>query len=200
MHQASIRLNYLNGNRVSSTVCWNVRQVSLMAQQKNGSSKGPGFWGRVGQRLNNFFHGNGLLTNRELNRLAGTGILYLCCQIRVQRGRQNPYVSYASDVLSVAGSATGHPTAGYIGSALSVGNDYGTVNLTLTAGSFVPVVGEAIGAVGIVKDAAALPAGFITNNIMAPMIINQLQQEANPVTPDGQQVPIQQYCQAAGFC
>ncbi len=33
VHQASIRLNYLNGNRVSSTVCWNVRQVSLMAQQ-----------------------------------------------------------------------------------------------------------------------------------------------------------------------
>jgi hypothetical protein len=37
VHRASIRLNYLNGNRVSSTVCWNVRQVSLMAQQQTAS-------------------------------------------------------------------------------------------------------------------------------------------------------------------
>jgi hypothetical protein len=35
VHQASIRLNYLNGNRVSSTVVFEGRPVSLMAQQQN---------------------------------------------------------------------------------------------------------------------------------------------------------------------
>jgi hypothetical protein len=35
VHQASIRLNYLNGNRVSSTVVFEGRQVSLMAQQQS---------------------------------------------------------------------------------------------------------------------------------------------------------------------
>jgi hypothetical protein len=39
VHQASIRLNYLNGNRVSSTVVFEGRQVSLMAQQQNGASE-----------------------------------------------------------------------------------------------------------------------------------------------------------------
>jgi len=38
VHQASIRLNYLNGNRVSSTVVFEGRQVSLMAQQQSGTS------------------------------------------------------------------------------------------------------------------------------------------------------------------
>ena len=37
VHQASIRLNYLNGNRVSSTVVFEGRQVSLMAQQQNAA-------------------------------------------------------------------------------------------------------------------------------------------------------------------
>ena len=36
VHQASIRLNYLNGNRVSSTVVFEGRPVSLMAQQQIG--------------------------------------------------------------------------------------------------------------------------------------------------------------------
>ena len=39
LHQASIRLNYLNGNRVSSTVVFEGRQVSLMAQQNTQTSK-----------------------------------------------------------------------------------------------------------------------------------------------------------------
>jgi hypothetical protein len=41
VHQASIRLNYLNGNRVSSTVAFEGRQVSLMAQQPT-SQGNPG--------------------------------------------------------------------------------------------------------------------------------------------------------------
>jgi hypothetical protein len=40
VHQASIRLNYLNGNRVSSTVVFEGRPVSLMAQQQSSSSTG----------------------------------------------------------------------------------------------------------------------------------------------------------------
>jgi hypothetical protein len=36
LHRASIRLNYLNGNRVSSTVVFESRPVSLMAQQQSG--------------------------------------------------------------------------------------------------------------------------------------------------------------------
>jgi hypothetical protein len=35
VHRASIRLNYLNGNRVSSTVAFEGRPVSLMAQQQS---------------------------------------------------------------------------------------------------------------------------------------------------------------------
>ena len=38
VHQASIRLNYLNGNRVSSTVVFEGRPVSLMAQQQSTTS------------------------------------------------------------------------------------------------------------------------------------------------------------------
>jgi len=37
VHRASIRLNYLNGNRVSSTVVFEGRPVSLMAQQQSAS-------------------------------------------------------------------------------------------------------------------------------------------------------------------
>ena len=38
VHQASIRLNYLNGNRVSSTVVFEGRQVSLKAQQQSSQT------------------------------------------------------------------------------------------------------------------------------------------------------------------
>ena len=38
LHQASIRLNYLNGNRVSSTVAFEGRPVSLMAQQQTANA------------------------------------------------------------------------------------------------------------------------------------------------------------------
>jgi hypothetical protein len=41
VHQASIRLNYLNGNRVSSTVVFEGRPVSLMAQQQSGNPGQP---------------------------------------------------------------------------------------------------------------------------------------------------------------
>jgi hypothetical protein len=42
VHRASIRLNYLNGNRVSSTVVFKGRQVSLMAQQQNSAAGSGG--------------------------------------------------------------------------------------------------------------------------------------------------------------
>jgi hypothetical protein len=42
LHQASIRLNYLNGNRVSSTVVLESRQVSLKAQQQTYGKQADG--------------------------------------------------------------------------------------------------------------------------------------------------------------
>ncbi len=80
------------------------------------------------------------------------------------------YVTAAADALSVAGTVTGHASLGRVGAAVSVRNDHGVQNLVMTGASFVPVVGEAVGAVGIVYDVGDFAGHWITNNIMAPMI------------------------------
>jgi RHS repeat-associated protein len=59
----------------------------------------------------------------------------------------NPYVAVGADALGIAGAATGHPGGGRVGAAISVLNDPGVPNLVMTGMSFVPVVGEAVGAV-----------------------------------------------------
>jgi hypothetical protein len=87
-----------------------------------------------------------------------------------QEAEPNGYVTAAADALSVAGAATGHASLGRVGAAMSVGNDHGVQNLVMTGASFVPVVGEAVGAVGIVYDVGDFAGHWITNNIMSPMI------------------------------
>jgi len=82
----------------------------------------------------------------------------------------NPYVAVGTDALGVAGAATGHPGLGRVGAAISVTNDPSVPNLVMTGMSFVPVVGEAVGAVTAVQDVGLLAGKWITNNVMAPMI------------------------------
>jgi RHS repeat-associated protein len=141
------------------------------AQQQNGSSKGPGFWGRVGQRLNNFFHGNGLITNAELDGIVGAGTMGRILSVEEVKPEPNPYVSLGLDALGTAATLTGRDGLAK-GAAIGSGfYDPSPMNLLLNGGSLVPgTLGEAFGPITVVYDAGGLAGGVVTNNIMAPMI------------------------------
>jgi hypothetical protein len=81
----------------------------------------------------------------------------------------NQKVALGADALGVVGEATGHAVLGYAGSALSLANDPSVQNAVMTGTAFVPVVGEAVGAVGVVSDVGTSVGNFITNHIEAPM-------------------------------
>lgn len=101
-----------------------------------------------------------------------------------QEVEPNPYVAVGTDALGIAGAATGHPTLGYVGSAISVKNDPGVPNLVMTGMSFVPVVGEAVGAVTAVQDVGLLAGKWITNNVMAP-VLNAAPPQITRLEPPG---------------
>ena len=153
----------------TASVVRNAWLESLKAQQQNGSSKGPGFWGRLGQRLGNFFHGNGLVTNAELE---GIGVLTIVPgSVHEVEPEPNPYVSLGLDALGTAATLTGHDG---LAKGASIGSgfyDPSPMNLLLNGGSLVPgTLGEAFGPITVVYDAGGLAGGVVTNNIMAPMI------------------------------
>lgn len=111
----------------------------------------------------------------------------------------NPYVAVGTDALGVAGAATGHPTLGYVGSAISVNNDPSVPNLVMTGMSFVPVVGEAVGAVTAVQDVGLLAGQWITNHVMAPMLNAAPAQTMDD--GNGHTIPTPEaQCVASGMC
>jgi len=131
---------------------------AIQAQQQNGSSGGTGFWSHVGNLLHLHSWNYGMRESVTMTIEPGS------------ESEPNPYVAVGTDALGIAGAAAGHPTAGYVGSAISVKNDPSVPNLVMTGMSFVPVVGEAVGAVTAVQDVGLLAGKWITNNVMAPMI------------------------------
>lgn len=84
-------------------------------------------------------------------------------------GEPNPYVAVGADALGIAGAATGHLGLGIAGALASLGNELSVPNAAMNGISFVPVVGEAVGAVTAVQDVGSLVGQFITNNILAPI-------------------------------
>jgi RHS repeat-associated protein len=87
------------------------------------------------------------------------------------KSEPNQAVAVGADALALAGAATGHPgLGGRVGAAISVANDPSVPNLVMTGMSFVPVVGEAVGAVTAVQDVGLLAGHWITDNVMAPML------------------------------
>jgi hypothetical protein len=127
------------------------------AQQK-------GFWGWLGHGFNNLFHAH------SWNYIKATVTVEQGPMIPIRPSGPNPYVSVGADALSIAGAATGHPAVGYAGAAISVKNDPSPANLILTGASFVPGLGEAVGAETAVQDVGLLVGKWVTNNIMAPVL------------------------------
>lgn len=158
MHQGLKAGKYLIAVGDTNSLVGNAWLESLKAQQQNGSSGGTGFWSHVGNLLHLHSWNYGMRESVTMTIEPGS------------ESEPNPYVAVGTDALGIAGAATGHPTAGYVGSAISVKNDPSVPNLVMTGMSFVPVVGEAVGAVTAVQDVGLLAGKWITNNVMAPMI------------------------------
>lgn len=139
------------------------------AQQQNGSS-GPGFWGRLGQRFNNFFHENGFVTNAELDQVHGAFTSMYIVPGSVQEIEPNSYITLGLDAAGIGATLTGHAYAeGGIAAGSSIYNP-DPMNLGLNGMSLVPGVGEAAMPLTVVNDVGGLAGGVITNNVMAPML------------------------------
>lgn len=170
------------------------QEAEARAQQENpGSSNGPGFWGRMGQRFNNFFHSQGLVTNSELPdsilSLQGPG----------EASEPNPYVSLGLDAFGAAAAVTGHDVIGDATGVASAYHDPSLVGLVLTGGSMIPVVGDAFVPISIVYDAGSLADGVIQNNVMAPMI-NAIPGNTMD-NGQGYSIPTpEKQCEDAGMC
>ena len=82
---------------------------------------------------------------------------------------QNSYVDPTINLgLNVAGA--GFKNLLGPASITSLVRDHGLGNTLMTAGSFVPVIGEAVTAVNILSAASEIAGVWITNNILAPML------------------------------
>lgn len=173
------------------------RFASLAQQQ---SSSGLGFWGRLGQRFNNFFHSNGFVTNAELDQIHYSTSSYIVPGSVHMIDEPSPYVSLGLDAVSTAATLTGHDALAK-GTALGSGYyDPSPLNLLLNGGSLVPgTFGEAFGPITVVNDAGGLAGGVIMNNVMAPMISTI---PGNTMgNGNGISVPTPEAtCAASGFC
>jgi RHS repeat-associated protein len=147
---------------------------------------GTGFWSHA----SNLLHGHSW--NYDMRESV---------TVRILSSKPNPYVTAAADTLAVAAEATGRKLLGSLGALLSLANDQSPVNVTMTVGSFVPVAGEAVGAVGIVYDVGDLAGHFITNNVMAPMLAaappEKIDDSNGHLIPNPAQAD---ECQALGGC
>jgi RHS repeat-associated protein len=193
---AAIQQEMINGADAATALQDNQDQQQR-AQQQSGSaaqqqssdssSKGTSFWSHVGNLLQGHSWNYGMRESVTMTIEPGS------------ESEPNPYIAVGTDALGVAGAATGHPGLGYAGSAISVENDPSVPNLVMTGASFVPVVGEAVGAVTAVQDVGLLVGKWITNNVMAPMINSipgNTMDNGNGIsipTPEAQ-------CVASGMC
>jgi RHS repeat-associated protein len=145
--------------------------LSPLAQQQSGS--GPGFLGRLGQRLNNFFHNNGLVTNAELDQVHGAFSSAYIVPGSVHEIEPNSYVTMGLDAAGIGATLSGHAyLAGGIAAGSSIYNP-DPMNLGLNGMSLVPgIVGEAAMPLTVVNDVGGLAGGVITNNVMAPMLMS----------------------------
>lgn len=88
-------------------------------------------------------------------------------RIVTEARERNPYVAIGTDALGIVGAR--YPKVGYLGSAISVVNDPSATNVAITGAAFIPVVGEAVGAVTAVQDVGQpLAQGFV-DHVEAPM-------------------------------
>jgi hypothetical protein len=142
-----------------------------LAQQQ--SSSGTGFWGRLGQRFNNFFHNDGFVTNAELDRVHGAFTSAYIVPGSVHVIEANSYVTLGLDAAGIGATLTGHAyAAGGIAAGSSIYNP-DPMNLGLNGMSLVPgALGEAAMPLTVVNDAGGLAGGVITNNVMAPMVMS----------------------------
>jgi hypothetical protein len=75
------------------------------------------------------------------------------------------------DAIGTAAALTGHDTVAHGAAITSGAYDPSPINLGLNAGSLVPgTFGEAFGPLTVVYDAGGMAGGFLTNNVMYPML------------------------------
>lgn len=173
---------------------------SAVQAQQQSSGSGPGFWGRLGQRLNNFFHNNGLVTNAELEQVHGAFTSAYIVPGSVHKIEPNSYVTLGLDAAGIGATLTGHAyAAGGIAAGSSIYNP-APKNLGLNGMSLVPgTLGEAAMPLTVVNDAGGLAGGVITNNIMAPILMSIPGDTMNDVY--GHTVPTPEAtCVASGMC
>ncbi len=131
-----------------------------VAQKAQKAQNQSSFWSRLGHGLSNLFHGH------SWNYIKATVTAEDVGPHEVIR-EPNPYVAIGTDALGIVG--TRYPIVGYLGSAISVRNDPSATNVAITGAAFVPVVGEAVGAVAVVQDVATPVAQGFVDHVMTPM-------------------------------
>jgi RHS repeat-associated protein len=168
--------------------------------KKQSSGRGPGFWGRLGQRLNNFFHFDGFVTNAELDRVHGAFSSFYIEPDSVQEIEPNSYVTMGLDAAGIGATLSGHAyVAGGIAAGSSVYNP-DPMNLGLNGMSVVPgILGEAAMPLTVVSDVGSLSGGVVSNNIFAPMIMSIPGNTMDDGNGNSVQTP-EAYCVASGTC
>jgi RHS repeat-associated protein len=159
---------------------------------QNTSSKGGGFWHRLGQHFGNLFSGHSW--NFGMRESVTTRIV---TEVR----EPNPYVAIGTDALGLVGEATHHASLGRLGAAISIVNDPSATNVAMTGAAFIPVVGEGVGAVAAVQDVATPAAQAFVDHVMTPMFNAAPPQ--NIEDGNGHLIPnpaLMDECQAMGGC
>jgi len=121
------------GSALSSPTTQQHNTVKPVAQ--NQTAPKTGFWHRLGQRFNNFFHGHGFVTNLGLKSSVTTTQTY---NFIIRESEPNPVVTAVADAIGVAGAVGRNVKLGAAGAVISVVNDPSALNLTLTGLSLVP--------------------------------------------------------------
>jgi len=112
---------------------------------------------------------------------------------------QNPYVDTGATAVGAVGAVVGGRAGTVLGIASGVTSSVNTftpLNITTNLLSFLPEADTPSAFLGV-------DTAIITFQVQAAGegMINAIPaEEGNPVTPSGQQVPVQQFCQDAGFC
>jgi len=98
-HQSQIEAN--------DDPCKGNTNTCVVAAAQQQSSSGPGFWERLRQRFNNFFHSDGFVTNAELEQVHGEFTSFYIVPDSVHEvDEPNPYITMGLDAAGIGATLT----------------------------------------------------------------------------------------------
>jgi RHS repeat-associated protein len=147
----------------------NQNKQSDQQNQKNteNGAKQPGFWGKMGQRLSNFFHHKGFHTDEEL---APKGSVDVVVEAWSLVDEKPDAVAGVTDAAGLVFTVTDQKKLGYLNTGISLFNDHGPQNIIFTT---IPIVAKGadvpVGIFSLELDIFNLEAQTVMNGMFQAM-------------------------------